>query len=270
MHPYLVSAFPLAMAHRGGAGEGTENTLDAVARAVDLGFTHVETDARATADGVVLAFHDPDLGRLAGLPRDVGALRYAEVAALPLAGGGRIPTMAELLERFPDVRFNIDAKEAAVLAPLVRLLRDADALSRVCVASFSDARLAWLRAALGPGGCSSLGSGAVARLRAASVVPGLGWSGPVADCVQVPLAVRGVPVVDRRFLDAAHGAELAVHVWTVDDPATMHRLLDLGVDGLISDRPSVLAAVMAQRGCWPPRPPESVHSRGPRGCVPDR
>jgi glycerophosphoryl diester phosphodiesterase len=165
---------------------------------------------------------------------------------------GREPVvlLEELLTAFPTHRFNLDPKADAVVEPLARLLVTLGALDRVCLGSFSDRRLARLRELLGPVLCTSAGPRGTTRMRAAS------YGAPVrpddAGCLQVPVRARGVRLVDRRFVDAAHARGMQVHVWTVDDPAEMHELLDLGVDGIMTDRPAVLRAVLTERGAWAP------------------
>jgi glycerophosphoryl diester phosphodiesterase len=245
---------PLAIAHRGGAKEAPENTWTAFSRAVELGVGWMETDVHASADGVVVVMHDPVLDRVAGRPGAVSALPWSELGAVRLAGGEPIPRLDELLGAWPGVRWNIDAKHDAVVEPLAEVIRRAGALDRVCLTAFSDRRVARLRRLLGPRLCSATGPRAIAGLRVASLLPGLvplttstkaPWTG--AGATQVPPAWGVVPVVDRRYIAAAHRCGLAVHVWTVDEPAEMTRLLDLGVDGIMTDRPSVALALLAAR-----------------------
>ena len=250
-HPFLDHPGPLPIVHRGGALEAYENTVDAFEQAVALGYRYIETDVRATCDGVLLAFHDASLSRVTDRDGVIAAMPWSEVGQARVHGRGRIPTVAELLTDFPDVRFNLDAKDAATLRPLARLLRDPELLRRVCVGSFSDRRLAWLRAALGPDLCTSLAPREVLRLKAGALRGRTVRLPTTARCVQVPPGPRWARLVDRRFVVAAHAHGLAVHVWTVDDAARMSWLLDLGVDGIMTDRPATLRRVLVDRGEWP-------------------
>lgn len=234
---------PVAFAHRGGAGEAAENSLAAFRAAVDLGFSYLETDVHLTADGVVLAFHDDRLDRVTDGTGAIAELPWSEVARARIEGREPIPRLEELLEAFPDAHFNIDAKHDAVVEPLARVLEATGAARRVCVASFDDRRVARLRELL-PGVAASLGVRAVARLRTGTLRAAPG------QCVQVPPRARGVPIVTRRFVDRAHRLGLPVHVWTIDDPQEMADLLDLGVDGIMTDRPAVLREVLEARGLW--------------------
>ena len=246
--PFLDHPGPLAFAHRGGAGDWPENTMPAFEHAVGLGYHHVETDVHATADGVLLAFHDDKLDRVTDRQGEIGTLRHSEVARARVDGREPIPLLEDLLGSFPDVRVNIDPKHDNSVEPLIDVLRRTGAVDRVCIGSFSDARLQTLRARLGPRLCTSLGPREVARLRLAAV-SGRVRPGP-AGCVQIPERFKGVRVTDASVVRAAHRAGLQVHVWTVDDPEAMHRLLDLGVDGIMTDRPRVLKEVLVARDQW--------------------
>jgi glycerophosphoryl diester phosphodiesterase len=245
---FLDHPGPLAFAHRGGAGLRPENTWASFSHAVSLGYRYLETDARLTRDGVVLAFHDATLDRVTDRSGAIAQLRWADVRRARIAGEHEPVRLDELLDAYPDVRLNIDAKEDAVVDPLARVLERMDAVERVCIASFSDSRVARLRSALGPRLCVSAGPRGVARLRLAAT--GAPVRAPRVGCVQVPVRVRGLRLVERRFVDAAHRAGIAVHVWTVDDPAEMARLLDLGVDGIMTDRPDLLREVLVARHQW--------------------
>ncbi|HYN92708.1 MAG TPA: glycerophosphodiester phosphodiesterase family protein [Pilimelia sp.] len=249
---YLAAPAPLAFAHRGGAAAGDENTAEAFARAVALGYRYVETDVHATADGVPVVFHDECLQRLTGRAGRVDALRWADLATVRVGGAAAVPALADVLTAWPDVRFNIDVKADAAVVPAVRAVLAAGAADRVLLASFSDARLARLRSLAGPAVATSLGMRSVARLRAGSLTGRRLALPPSVAAAQVPPRYRGLPVVDRRFVSYAHRLGLHVHVWTIDEPAEMHRLLDLGVDGIMTDRVDVLRDVYSSRGLWPP------------------
>lgn len=241
---------PLAFVHRGGAGEAAENTLEAFARAVDLGYRYVETDVHATADGVLVAVHDATLDRVTDSRGRIAHLSWSAVAAARIDGDRAVPRLVELLDAWPDVRFNIDVKAAGAVRPLIELLRAEPALlDRLCVGSFSHARLGAVRDGVGRGLCTAASPREVLSHRLASLRHRPG-SIRRADCLQVPPRAGPIPVVDGRFVQAAHAAGRQVHVWTVDDPTKMDALLDLGVDGLMTDRPLVLRQVLLRRGLW--------------------
>jgi glycerophosphoryl diester phosphodiesterase len=248
--PFLDAPTPLAFAHRGGAAEGDENTAEAFARAIDLGYRYVETDVHGTADGVAVVFHDPTLERLTGERGRMRAMRWADLAAVRVGGAAAVPRLDEVLAAWPDVRFNIDVKAAAGIVPTIEAVDRTGAHDRVLLASFSDARLARLRALAGPRVATSLGMRGVARLRIASLAGRPLVLPPSVVAAQVPVRYGMVPVVDRRLIGYAHGLGLQVHVWTIDEPDEMGHLLDLGVDGIMTDHVEVLRDVYLSRGLW--------------------
>lgn len=253
---FLDAGRPLAFAHRGGAAAGLENSMSAFQRCVDLGYRYLETDVHATVDGVVLAFHDAELDRITDRTGRIARLPSSEVAKARIGGVEPIPLFEDLLGTWPDVRVNIDVKSATALAPLIRVLRRTRAHDRVCVASFSDARLAAARKLLGPTVCTSLGPRGVAALRMASYsARAAALIRLEAPCVQIPVKVRGRLLLDERLITAAHARGMQVHVWTVDTRAEIEAMLALGVDGMMTDRPEVLRDVLVERGQWTPPGP---------------
>lgn len=253
MHPYLDWPGPIPFAHRGGTSEAPENTMPAFEHAVALGFDYLETDVHLSADGVLMAFHDPDLSRTCGVDGTIADMTADELAEIRVDGRASIPLMSDLLERFPDVRFNIDCKSDAAAGPLAALIRRFEAIERVCLGAFSHARLSKLRTLLGPQLLSCMSPQEVATLRLTGRVGGI--SDRVA---QVPVRYgaasgpKGVTLVTERFVRNAHRRNVAVHVWTIDDADEMHRLLDLGVDGIMTDRPELLRQVLVERDSWYP------------------
>ncbi len=254
-HPYLDAPLPLALAHRGGAGlpanDGIENTLTAFRNAVALGYVFLETDVHVSADGVVYAFHDEHLGRMTGVETPIAALTSAEIDRVPVAGREPVPRLADLLATLPDARFNIDVKADGAVEATVQVVQEARAEDRVCLASFSGARLGRLRA-LCPDAARSGGPLEVAALKLGPTR----WVRRLAarrgvHCVQVPVRRGPITVVTPRFVRRAHETGLQVHVWTVDDPDEMRTLLEIGVDGIVTDRPDVLRDVLDERGSWP-------------------
>lgn len=251
--PYLESDGFLAFAHRGGAGAWPENTMPAFQGAVDLGYRYIETDVHATRDGVLLAFHDDKLDRVTDMQGTIAEMDYAEVRKARIAGTEPIPLMADLLAAWPELRINIDPKRDNAAEPLITLLKDANAIERVCVTSFSGRRTAGIRDALGPKLCTGMGPMATGRLRFSSWFGPLGFvfGGFAEGCAQIPTEQYGIRLVDRALVDKAHEMGLQVHVWTIDDPDEMRRLIDVGVDGLMTDEPALLKTVLNERGLWP-------------------
>ncbi|MER5889877.1 glycerophosphodiester phosphodiesterase [Streptomyces sp. NPDC001941] len=248
-HPYLDHGLPIPFAHRGGDADGLENTAAAFHRARGLGFRYFETDVHTTADGRLVAFHDATLDRVTDGSGRISALPWSALRGVRVAGREPLPLFEELLEEFPDARWNVDLKAESALVPLVELVRRTGAWDRVCVGSFAEGRVARAARLAGPRLATSLGVRGVAALRLRS------WGVPVpvrtgVVAAQVPVAQGGVPVVDGRFVRAAHARGLQVHVWTVNDPARMGELLDLGVDGIMTDHLEALRSVLVDRGLW--------------------
>jgi glycerophosphoryl diester phosphodiesterase len=250
--PYLDAPRPVAIAHRGSAAAHPENTMAAFQDAVDLGYRYIETDVHATRDGVLVAFHDDRLDRVTDRKGRISELDWAEVSQARVHGREAIPLFDELLTAWPNLKINIDPKADGAVIPLIKALARPGILPRVCVGSFSGRRLAAMRAALGPELCTSMAPGEVVRLRLSSLgLPGFRSWAPLAAAAQVPLRHYGLPVLDGRFVRAAHALGLKVHVWTINDGDTIARLLDLGVDGIMSDETALLKSVFTARGLWP-------------------
>jgi glycerophosphoryl diester phosphodiesterase len=267
--PYLALPPPWLVAHRGGSLLAPENTFVAFDRATALGADAIETDVRRTRDGVVVVFHDEDTARLTGVPGTIEARTLAELEALDAAhaftadGGGtfphrgrgvRIPTLAATLARYPATRFSIDAKsgDPPLAHALVAAIRDAAAEGRVCIGSFHDAQARRLGQLL-PSACRFLPQRAAAwHVLAAHAGLSGAWCPRGFDLAALPPRRGPIPVVTSRTVAHFHRLGMPVHVWTVDDEREMRRLLALGVDGIVTDRPDVLRAVLG-RGDVPAR-----------------
>jgi glycerophosphoryl diester phosphodiesterase len=258
-YPYLDAGLDqpgavLAFAHRGGAHhpdiEGLENTLAAFEHAAALGYTYLETDVHATADGVLLAFHDDVLDRVTSVVGTIAERASHDLAETLIGDREPIPRLVDLLEHLPEARFNIDLKSLPAVSLLAELVERTGCHDRVCIGSFSERRLRMFRRLVSRPVATSFGPSGVAlhRLAPAGVAERLTGGGGAA--LQVPVLVGRFPFVTGGFVERAHARGLPVHVWTVDDPEMMHTLLDLGVDGLMTDRTDVLRDVLLERGQW--------------------
>jgi glycerophosphoryl diester phosphodiesterase len=281
---FLDHPRPLAFAHRGGAAHAPENSWRAFEHAVGLGYGYLETDVQATADGVLVAFHDRTLDRVTGQPGRVCRLTLKEIAGARIGGTEPIPVLEDVLGAWPDVRFNIDVKDAPAIAPLARVLRRTSAWDRVCVVSFSASRLRATRRALDRPVCMAASPLGTAMVRFGGPPAPRGSRGPhrgrlkrepaAAAAARRPVTVGGrpprplaerlaaadvrclqlpVPVATASFIGRAHQLGLQVHVWTVNDRPTMEGLLNLGVDGIMTDETVTLREVLISRGQWHPR-----------------
>ena len=290
---FLDHPGPLAFAHRGGAAHAPENSWRAFEHAVGLGYRYLETDVQATADGVLIAFHDRTLDRVTGRPGRISRMAHRDVASALIHGTEPIPRLEDLVCAWPDVRFNIDVKDAPAIAPLARVLQRTNSWDRVCVASFSASRLRATRRALDRPVCmaaSPFGAAVVrfggprgardSRGPSRRPLPQPATTPPRADRVPElalrvpggasPLAARRLAewlartgvrclqipagIATRPFIDRAHALGLQVHAWTVNDRPTMERLLALGVDGVMTDETVTLRDVLVARNQWPTPP----------------
>lgn len=257
MTSYGDQTGPLAIAHRGGMALAPENTLAAFGRATSLGLTHLETDVHTTRDGHVVCFHDATLQRVTGHPGRVADLDLADLRRLRVGGTEQVPTLTEALATFPDARFAIDLKDEAAIGGMARLLRaNTGWAERILVAG---AWSRWLRRLQdeAPGVTTALGWRSLTTLIACSRggvrPPGLRAGDRSGGAfAHVPIRLGRLPVHSERVIARAHELGIRVVVWTVDDPAAMRTLLDMGVDGIITDRPDVLRDVLISRGEWSP------------------
>jgi glycerophosphoryl diester phosphodiesterase len=257
--PYLDTSGPIPIAHRGGASLWPENTLVAFQGALDLGIRWIETDVHLTSDGHVVLFHDETLERTTD---GTGQLREHTLAQLQALDAGHhfvaldgtrphrgtgvaIPTLEQALALAPDVRLNLEIKQSAppMHQALIDEIERLDAADRVLVASGQDALVQAARTVCGGRLASSAGRDEIIAFWLRAHVWNRGGQ-PAYDALQVPARHYGVPVVTRRFVQTAHDLDLAVHVWTIDEPDEMRRLLALGVDAIMSDRPDLLVAVL--------------------------
>ncbi|MGJ4843655.1 glycerophosphodiester phosphodiesterase family protein [Leifsonia sp. Le1] len=246
---FLSGPLPRIIAHRGLAVGAPENTLLAFLRALNAGATHLETDVHASADGVAVISHDPDLSRVAGRAVRVGQLTMPELRRIQLGDGQSYCSLADALDAFPDARFNIDIKDLASAAPAAAAILKARATDRVLITSFDEKRRRAAVDAL-PGVASSA---SVSRVLPAIAAAKAGSTSAVRRAlrglvaVQIPERQGPLRLVSRRTVRILHDAGVEVHVWTVNDPADMTRLLDLGVDGLVTDRCDTLKALVDAR-----------------------
>ncbi len=265
-YPYLDEALlqpgsVLAFAHRGGAYhpeiEGLENTLAAFAHAVSLGYDYLETDVHVTRDGVLLAFHDAVLDRVTDRSGEIARLSYDEVRTAVIGGQAEIPTLAALFDAFPQVRFNIDIKSEGAVSVLADFINAREAWDRVLVGSFSRGRLQRFRRLVRRPVPTSATPIEVVLFRFLPIARLASLLTPDFAALQVPHRHGRLLVCSAGLVRRAHAAGKQVHVWTIDDPTEMHELLDLGVDGLFTDRTDLLKDVLLARGQW--------MDHGPRG-----
>lgn len=262
--PEAKARRPLVMAHRGGAGLWPENTMYAFERAVRLGVDVLEMDLHATSDGALVVIHDETVDRTTDGHGLVSAMTLDQLKRLdagyrwtadgggsfPLRGRGlSVPTLAELFRAFPHIRFNIDIKQErpSVIQPLCRLIRENNGMGRVTVASFDAEVLEAFRRECAGVKTSASPADVRAFLALKTTEPENGADktrASAAYALQVPEYAGGRAVLTKDFVDAAHRRGLEVHAWTINDEAAMRRLIELGVDGIITDYPDRLIRLL--------------------------
>jgi len=263
--PFLDGVHPLAFAHRGGGKLWPENTMVAFQGAVQLGCRYLETDLHTTRDGVMVTIHDETVDRISDGSGPVRAFTLAELKRLdagyrfspdggrtfPFRGKGvTVPTFAEVTQAFPDICLNLDIKQRQppMVEALVTFIEEQDAHDRILVGSLHDRILRDFRRRTG-GRVATSAASWEARLFWLASRLGLTRFLPIPyDALQVPPRHGPLSVVDRRFVQAVHRLGIEVHVWTIDESEEMRRLLSLGVDGLMSDRPDLLLDVLKVAG----------------------
>ncbi|MFT3860980.1 glycerophosphodiester phosphodiesterase family protein [Micropruina sp.] len=243
-----------ALAHRGGylsaTDQARENTLYAFRAAVAFGYRYLETDVHTSSDGVLFCFHDSTLDRVTdghGVPEQ---LPWNELSRVRVAGLDPILTVDELFETLPEARFNIDLKAPQSVEPLARAIDAHRAHDRVCVGSFSQHSITAFRRLAGRRVATSAAPAGIAAYAYAPGLRRLVHSPGVALQVPVRAWHDRLPVLTRGLIRAAHRGGRVVHVWTINERSELERLIDLGVDGLVSDRIDLLREVLIERGLW--------------------
>ena len=243
VHPYLKHPGIAISAHRGGSIEAPENTLESFEYALELGSEYIETDVQLSADGIPFIFHDDDLLRLLGKNLLFNSLHSEEIDKLRLFESYRIPTLEAALKKFPNALFQIDVKTDEVAMPAMKVIQQCEALDRVCIASFNSERLKKVSVAY-PEVCLSMGPKEVFKLLLASFklynsdIPG--------HCLQIPRYQYGFKLVTKRFVKFVQSLDLKIHVWTINDEVVMQEMINLGVNGIITDKPKLLKEVLSR------------------------
>ena len=230
----------IGLSHRGNSKEFIENSFEAFNSVVEMGYKYIETDLRMTLDRQVIAFHDSDLNRLFGIDVQVNDLTFNEIANLFREENCKLLTLEDLLKSFPETKFNIDLKENNVTKDSIDIVSNLDAFNRVCFASFNSSRtmevLDFNQSAF-----VSMGLKDVAKFKFFKM------HNKYIKFLQIPLVWNGIKVVTKNLINKAQDKGLLVHVWTIDDRKTINNLIDLGVNGIVTDEPELLMEIMKER-----------------------
>jgi glycerophosphoryl diester phosphodiesterase len=243
MKSYLNYSGLEVLAHRGGSIESSENTIESFKYSISLGCNYIETDVQLSSDGKPYIFHDEDLNRLAGINKTFNDLHSSEIDEIKLFNDHKIPLLEEVLLKFPETYFQIDVKTDEVALPALKVIYDLEAQDRVCIASFSSERLETVRNKY-PDICISMGPKEILKLLLASF--GLYRGTVPGDCLQIPIYQYGIKLVTKRFVNFVQSKDLKVIVWTINKPEEMKKLIELEVDGIITDKPKALFDILKQ------------------------
>ena len=241
MKSYLNYSGLEVLAHRGGSIESSENTIESFKYSISLGCNYIETDVQLSSDGKPYIFHDEDLNRLAGINKTFNDLHSSEIDEIKLFNYHKIPLLEEVLLKFPETYFQIDVKTDEVALPALKVIYDLEAQDRVCIASFSSERLETVRNKY-PDICISMGPKEILKLLLASF--GLYRGTVPGDCLQIPIYQYGIKLVTKRFVNFVQSKDLKVIVWTINKPEEMKKLIELEVDGIITDKPKALFDIL--------------------------
>ncbi|MAD49551.1 MAG: glycerophosphodiester phosphodiesterase [Gammaproteobacteria bacterium] len=245
MKDYLNYNGLAVMAHRGGSLEAPENTIESFKYAIEIGSDIIETDIQLSSDGVPYIFHDDDLKRIPGIEKDFNDLLASEIDELNIFGDFKIPTLEETLKQFPDTKFQIDFKTDEVVDPAIEIINKFPHIKKnLCVASFSSQRLQKIKSKLSDV-TYSMGPHEVLKLLLKSFGIYRGEVG--GDCLQIPIYRYGIKIVTKRFVDFCKRENIKISVWTINSTEEMDYLIDLDVDGIITDKPKALINLLASR-----------------------
>lgn len=248
MSLYPCGEAPIILAHRGGSLEYPENSRTAFEAMQDAGFRYIETDAQVTSDGVAVIFHDPHLERTSDGTGELSSYTWEQLQQMRVGDGRPLMRVDEALRDFPETIFNIDIKAEGALEPVLNAIEQTGAQGRVCLASFNSARLKRARQAM-PSVATSIGNAEAVGLYMRAQLPRLVRSllpafgakyGGSVQAAQLPLTFKGIFVITPKLIKAAHESGLAVHAWTVNDVETASRLIDWGIDGIVTDCPQAM------------------------------
>ena len=230
----------IGLSHRGNSKRFIENSFEAFNSVIQMGYKYIETDLRMTLDGEVIAFHDPDLKRLFNLNLQVRDLTFNEIANLFKEKNCTLLSLQNALMKFPEIHFNIDLKVEEVIQDSIKVVTDLNALDRVCFASFRSSRTEKVLQQ-NKNTIVSMGMKDVALFKFFK------FHNKKIKIIQIPLKWKGIKILTRNLIQKAHKSNLLVHVWTINDRKIINNLIDLGVNGIVTDEPELLMEIMKER-----------------------
>jgi len=230
----------IGLSHRGNSKKFIENSFEAFNSVIQMGYKYIETDLRMTKDNEVIAFHDPDLKRLFNLDAQVKDLTFNEIAILFREKNCSLLTLEDALKKFPKIHFNVDLKVKEVIQDSIKVVENLNAFNRVCFASFHSSHTKKILQH-NQNAIVSMG------LKDVALFKFFKFKNEKIKIIQIPLKWKGIKVLTRNLIQKVDKSNLLVHVWTVNDRKTINYLIDLGVNGIVTDEPELLMKIMKQR-----------------------
>lgn len=226
MHSFLKSKFQ-GFVHRGDTSSYIENTLEAFKSAETLGYKYIETDLRETKDGKIITFHDANIKRITGSNITINRSSLSDIRMRRLPKNETIPTIDEVLEELPDSYFNMDLKVSNMEEKVLKKIKSHNALDRICLGSFNSKTIKKINV-LEPKIITSMGLAQVVKYKFFNIKSN-------SKLIQIPISWNGIKVITKRFIEKLHNDNFKVHVWTINKEKEMQRLIDMGVDGIMTD-----------------------------------
>ena len=244
---YLENHKFIAFSHRGGSLENNENTISAFQNSIELGYQYIETDVQSTKDDKLVIFHDNDLKRIANQNINIADINYDDLRNIKIFNNETIPLLKDTIEELKFIKFNIDPKSDRAAIILNSILKKRKDLDRFCIGSFFQHRVNLFRNSFLNKITTSMSKQEVVKLFFNQYLHLFKQDTP---CIQVPVSFKGIKIITKKLIDFIHIQNKKIHVWTIDDQTEMQRLIDLGVDGIMTDRPSILKDVLIKNNLW--------------------
>lgn len=246
---YINTTNIVPIAHRGASLLASENSFDSFRKALELGYRVIETDIHGSKDGTAYIFHDSTLERLTGENLKISDLKDVDIDSLRVNTSSIIPRLSNVFEEFPEGLFNLDAKTWESTMPIANTIKNMGCRSRVCIGSFNDKRIDAIIRELGVETCHSMGTRNVIKFFFGAQL-GIGQEF-TAQCIQLPIKQFGISLITEKVLQYARKLGIKNHFWTINSPATMQRLIELNVDGIMTDDCLLLKKIMEKQNKWP-------------------
>ena len=246
---YMNSSNIVPIAHRGASLVATENSFESFRKAFDLGYRVIETDIHSSKDGTAYIFHDNTLERLTGENLKISDLKDVDIDSLKVNKSSIIPRLSNVFEEFPEGLFNLDAKTWEATIPITNTVKKMACSSRVCIGSFNDKRIDAIIRELGVETCHSMGTSNVFKFYLGAQL-GIKQNF-TAQCIQLPIKQFGISLITQKILRHARKLGIKIHFWTINNSGLIQKLLELDVDGIMTDDCILLKTIMEKKHKWP-------------------